>query len=86
MFDFEQKSNYAIFCQIISLISLSILLNRTALGLAALLDFRRRAQGKITFIELGRRLDFQESEHLEGSYLGYATKRIGEWIGSHPKE
>jgi 2-polyprenyl-6-hydroxyphenyl methylase / 3-demethylubiquinone-9 3-methyltransferase len=42
-----------------------------------LLDFRRRVQGKITFKELGRRLNFQESEHLEGSYMGYATRRVG---------
>lgn len=45
--------------------------------IAALLDFRRRVQGKITFKELGRRLDVQESEHLEISYMGYAIKRIG---------
>jgi 2-polyprenyl-6-hydroxyphenyl methylase / 3-demethylubiquinone-9 3-methyltransferase len=45
--------------------------------IATLLDFRRRAQGKITFKELGRRLDFQESDHLEASYMGYATKRVG---------
>lgn len=42
--------------------------------IATLLDFRRRVQGKITFKELGRRLDFQESEHLEGSYMGYAAR------------
>lgn len=45
--------------------------------IAALLDFRRRVQGKITFKELGRRLDFQESDHLEGSYMGYAARRVG---------
>jgi 2-polyprenyl-6-hydroxyphenyl methylase/3-demethylubiquinone-9 3-methyltransferase len=45
--------------------------------IASLLDFRRRVQGKITFKELGRRLDFQESDHLEGSYMGYATRRSG---------
>jgi 2-polyprenyl-6-hydroxyphenyl methylase / 3-demethylubiquinone-9 3-methyltransferase len=43
--------------------------------LGTLLDFRRRAQGKISFRELGRRLDFQESEHLDTSYMGYATRR-----------
>jgi 2-polyprenyl-6-hydroxyphenyl methylase / 3-demethylubiquinone-9 3-methyltransferase len=43
--------------------------------IAALLDFRRRAQGKITFKELGQRLDFRESEHLESSYMGCARKR-----------
>jgi 2-polyprenyl-6-hydroxyphenyl methylase/3-demethylubiquinone-9 3-methyltransferase len=45
--------------------------------LATLLDFRRRVKGKITFKELGRRLDFQESEHLETSYMGYAKKLSG---------
>ena len=45
--------------------------------IAILLDFRRRVQGRITFRELGRRLDFQESDHLEGSYMGYAIKRMG---------
>jgi 2-polyprenyl-6-hydroxyphenyl methylase/3-demethylubiquinone-9 3-methyltransferase len=42
--------------------------------LATLLDFRRRVQGKITFRELGRRLDFHESGDLRVSYMGYATK------------
>jgi 2-polyprenyl-6-hydroxyphenyl methylase/3-demethylubiquinone-9 3-methyltransferase len=42
-----------------------------------LLDLRRRVQGKITFKELGRRLDFQESHYLGASYMGYATKRAG---------
>ncbi|MBN2360286.1 MAG: 3-demethylubiquinone-9 3-O-methyltransferase [Deltaproteobacteria bacterium] len=42
--------------------------------IGALLEFRRRRQGKITFQELGRRLAFQESDHLECSYMGYATK------------
>lgn len=42
--------------------------------LATLLDFRRRAQGKLSFKELGRRLDFQESEHLDASYMGSAVK------------
>jgi len=27
--------------------------------------------------ELGRRLDFQESDHLEASYMGYATRKAG---------
>jgi 2-polyprenyl-6-hydroxyphenyl methylase/3-demethylubiquinone-9 3-methyltransferase len=45
--------------------------------IATALDFRRRVQGKITFKELGRRLDFQESDHLEGSYMGYAVRRTG---------
>jgi 2-polyprenyl-6-hydroxyphenyl methylase/3-demethylubiquinone-9 3-methyltransferase len=45
--------------------------------IASLLDFRRRMQGKITFKELGRRLDFQESDHLEASYMGYAARKAG---------
>lgn len=45
--------------------------------IVALLNFRRRAQGKITFKELGRRLDIRESKHLEGSYMGYAARRVG---------
>jgi len=44
--------------------------------IAALLDLRRRVQGKITFKELGRRLSFHESDHLAGSYMGYAEKRV----------
>ena len=42
---------------------------------ASLCDLRRRVQGKIGFQELGRRLDFQESKHLDAMYMGYATKR-----------
>ena len=42
--------------------------------LSILLNFHRRVKGRITFQELGRRLDFQESEHLGVSYMGYATK------------
>jgi 2-polyprenyl-6-hydroxyphenyl methylase/3-demethylubiquinone-9 3-methyltransferase len=45
--------------------------------LLGLLDFRRRVRGRITFKELGRRLDFQESEHLEASYMGYAVRKAG---------
>jgi len=45
--------------------------------IACLFDFRRRAQGQISFQELGRRLDFQESDHLETSYMGYAVKKTG---------
>ncbi len=40
-----------------------------------LLDFRKRAKGKLTFKELGERLAFEESDHLEASYMGYAQKR-----------
>lgn len=44
-------------------------------GLISLwLNFRRRAQGKITFKELGRRLAFKETGYLNGSYMGYAVK------------
>ena len=45
--------------------------------LATLLDFYRRAQGKLSFKELGERLDFQESDHLDTSYMGYATRKAG---------
>ena len=45
--------------------------------LAVWLGLRRRAQGKITFRELGRLLDFQESQGLSASYMGYAVKRVG---------
>jgi 2-polyprenyl-6-hydroxyphenyl methylase / 3-demethylubiquinone-9 3-methyltransferase len=38
------------------------------------LAFRRRAQGRITFKELGRRLAFRETGHLDASYMGYAVK------------
>lgn len=52
-----------------------ILRRRSVIG--ALLDFRRRKKGEISFQELGQRLDFQQSDHLEGSYMGYAAKRGG---------
>jgi 2-polyprenyl-6-hydroxyphenyl methylase/3-demethylubiquinone-9 3-methyltransferase len=45
--------------------------------IGALLDFRRRAKGEIGFEELGQRLDFQESDRLGASYMGYATRRTG---------
>ena len=41
-----------------------------------LLNLRRRAQGKITFKQLGQRLAFQETGHLDVSYMGYAAKRL----------
>jgi 2-polyprenyl-6-hydroxyphenyl methylase/3-demethylubiquinone-9 3-methyltransferase len=41
------------------------------------LDFRRRAQGKITFQELGRRQALQETGDLDSSYMGYATRTVG---------
>ncbi len=44
--------------------------------LLVLLDFRKRVKGKLTFKELGQRLAFQESEHLEASYMGYAQKKV----------
>jgi 2-polyprenyl-6-hydroxyphenyl methylase/3-demethylubiquinone-9 3-methyltransferase len=43
--------------------------------LSLLLDLRRRAQGTITFKELGRRLAFRETSHLDASYMGYAIRR-----------
>ena len=45
--------------------------------LASLLDFHRRAKGRISFKELGRRLGFQESNLFGVSYMGY-TRRKGE--------
>jgi 2-polyprenyl-6-hydroxyphenyl methylase / 3-demethylubiquinone-9 3-methyltransferase len=45
--------------------------------LGTLLDLRRRARGKLTFKQLGRRLDFQESDHLDASYMGFATRKAG---------
>lgn len=45
--------------------------------ISTLLDFRRRVKGKITFKELGRRLDFGESDHLDASYMGYARRLTG---------
>jgi 2-polyprenyl-6-hydroxyphenyl methylase / 3-demethylubiquinone-9 3-methyltransferase len=44
--------------------------------LLVLLDFRKRVKGKLTFKELGQRLAFQESDHLEASYMGYAQKKV----------
>lgn len=45
--------------------------------IATWIDLRRRAKGKIGFKELGRRLDFCESDDLNMSYMGYAVKRNG---------
>lgn len=42
---------------------------------ATLFGFWRRAQGKITFEELGQRLNLQESGDLGASYMGYAARR-----------
>lgn len=39
-----------------------------------LLDLHRRAQGKISFMELGRRLALQETGNLGASYMGYAER------------
>jgi 2-polyprenyl-6-hydroxyphenyl methylase/3-demethylubiquinone-9 3-methyltransferase len=44
--------------------------------IAALLDFRRRARGRITFKELGHRLGFHESGDLSVSFMGYASKTV----------
>ena len=43
--------------------------------LASLLDFHRRAKGRISFEEVGRRLGLQESNLLGVSYMGYARRR-----------
>ncbi len=42
--------------------------------LAIWFHLHRRAQGKITYRELGQRLDFHESDDLKTSYMGYAVK------------
>jgi 2-polyprenyl-6-hydroxyphenyl methylase/3-demethylubiquinone-9 3-methyltransferase len=47
---------------------------RNPVGL--LLDFNRRVRGKITFRELGRRLDFHESDDLSVSYMGHARRAV----------
>ncbi len=44
--------------------------------ISTLRNFRRRARGEITFRELGRRLEFDESGDLRVSYMGYAEKLI----------
>ncbi len=44
--------------------------------ISILLDLHRRVRGRLTFKDLGRRLNFQESDHLEASYMGYATRRL----------
>jgi 2-polyprenyl-6-hydroxyphenyl methylase / 3-demethylubiquinone-9 3-methyltransferase len=41
---------------------------------AAWTAFRHRAQGKITFREMGERLRFREGDDLGVSYMGYATR------------
>ena len=42
--------------------------------LATLWDVRRQKQGKISFGELGRRLQLKMDEDLSLNYLGYARK------------
>lgn len=42
--------------------------------LACWLGLRQRAKGLVTFQELGRRLDFRESNDLSVSYMGVAVK------------
>ena len=44
--------------------------------LATLLDVRQQKQGKISFGELGRRLELKLDEDLSLNYLGYARKRL----------
>jgi 2-polyprenyl-6-hydroxyphenyl methylase / 3-demethylubiquinone-9 3-methyltransferase len=41
------------------------------------LNFRRRAQGLISYRELGQRLEFHESNDTRISYMGYAMKSAG---------
>jgi 2-polyprenyl-6-hydroxyphenyl methylase/3-demethylubiquinone-9 3-methyltransferase len=41
---------------------------------AAWLNFRRRAKGRISFRELGRRLAFCEGDDVRVSYMGYAKR------------
>lgn len=43
--------------------------------IAIWLNFRRRAQGMISYQDLGRRLEFHESSDTRVSYMGYAIKR-----------
>jgi 2-polyprenyl-6-hydroxyphenyl methylase/3-demethylubiquinone-9 3-methyltransferase len=42
--------------------------------ISILSGFYLRKQGRISFQELGRRLNLQEGENLETSYMGYAEK------------
>lgn len=42
--------------------------------LAALLDFRRRVRGRLTFRDLGQRLAFCEGDDIHASYMGYAER------------
>ncbi len=42
--------------------------------LLALLNFRRRAKGRMSFQELGRRLAFCEGDDTRASYMGYAQR------------
>ncbi|HOI75746.1 MAG TPA: bifunctional 2-polyprenyl-6-hydroxyphenol methylase/3-demethylubiquinol 3-O-methyltransferase UbiG [Syntrophales bacterium] len=41
-----------------------------------LLNFNRRVRGRISYRELGRRLDMRESSDMSASYMGYAVKGI----------
>jgi 2-polyprenyl-6-hydroxyphenyl methylase/3-demethylubiquinone-9 3-methyltransferase len=52
-------------------------ISSSANPIACLRAFRRRAGGRITFKELGRRLALRESSDLSVSYMGYAAKRRG---------
>ncbi|HSK87228.1 MAG TPA: methyltransferase domain-containing protein, partial [Anaerolineales bacterium] len=44
--------------------------------LATLWDVRQQKQGKITFAELGRRLELKLDKDLSLNYLGYARKAV----------
>ena len=43
--------------------------------LATLWDVRQQKQGRITFAELGRRLELKLDADLSLNYLGYARKK-----------
>lgn len=45
--------------------------------LRSMIDLYLRAKGKITFKELGQRLDFRESDDLSVSYMGFAKRGPG---------
>jgi 2-polyprenyl-6-hydroxyphenyl methylase/3-demethylubiquinone-9 3-methyltransferase len=44
-------------------------------GPSVIMNLYRASRKKISFKELAKRLDFTESNDLEGSYMGYGTKQ-----------
>ena len=50
-------------------------MNPRAHPLATIDMFLRRKRGQMTFAEMGKRMNFQESKDLSGSYMGYALKQ-----------